>query len=217
MNKLYILGGGTVSYVRNHLALCAPAFGKTARQLYLLCEDRFTDMKVYKILTKMADCKSNIITNDDIKQQVEGLKGDPGTKVIFFNVAMCDWTGEMAVSIDRGETRVPSGKYAERLKTSEGHKMMMLSPAEKVIRWVKEDREDIFLVGFKTTCGETEDKQFDAGFGLLRDSSADLILANDTRTRVNMIIHEKGSYITKDREEALVKLVDTASSLIRSA
>ena len=26
--KIYILGGGTFNYVRNHLALAAPAFGK---------------------------------------------------------------------------------------------------------------------------------------------------------------------------------------------
>lgn len=27
--KIYILGGGTVSHVRAHLALCMPAYGKT--------------------------------------------------------------------------------------------------------------------------------------------------------------------------------------------
>lgn len=35
MNKkeIAIVGGGTVSYLRNHLALSAPAYGKTACQL----------------------------------------------------------------------------------------------------------------------------------------------------------------------------------------
>ena len=36
MKKIYILGGGTFNYVRNHLALAAPAFGETARKLKTL-------------------------------------------------------------------------------------------------------------------------------------------------------------------------------------
>lgn len=31
--KIHIIGGGTISYVRNHLALCAPAYGTVARDL----------------------------------------------------------------------------------------------------------------------------------------------------------------------------------------
>ena len=33
MKNIDIIGGGTVSHVRNHLALCAPAYGTTSRQL----------------------------------------------------------------------------------------------------------------------------------------------------------------------------------------
>lgn len=213
MNKVYILGGGTISYVRNHLALCAPAFGKTARSLFNLCKDRFPDMIVFKMLTKMADHSSNIVTNDDVKQQIEGLKGDPTTKIIFFNVAMCDWEAEIAVNMEKGEKHVASGKHAERLKTSEGYKIMMLTPAEKVIRDIKEGREDIFLIGFKTTCGATEEQQYEAGYDLLKTGNIDLVLANDTRTRNNIVIRDNGYLTTKNRDEALMKLVDTARSL----
>ena len=31
--KLYILGGGTNTYISNHLALSAPAYGTTAKTL----------------------------------------------------------------------------------------------------------------------------------------------------------------------------------------
>lgn len=34
MKKIIILGGGTFSPIRNHLSLCAPAFGTTAKYLY---------------------------------------------------------------------------------------------------------------------------------------------------------------------------------------
>jgi hypothetical protein len=210
MKKLYVLGGGTISHVRNHLALCAPAFGSTARRLFDLCYDQFRGMSLNLNLTKMADFTSNLITNDDIRGRVDELINDPDTSVIIFNVALCDWNGEIAVELDSGDKHVKSGKYAERLKTSEGFKMMMLTPAEKIIRKIRAERPDIFVVGFKTTCGATEQGQYEAGLNLLKTSNINLVLANDTRTRANMIIVAgEGSYhLTKNRDEALKKLVD---------
>jgi hypothetical protein len=217
MKRLYVLGGGTISHVRNHLALCAPAFGDTARRLAGLCTERFDAMDVSLLLTKMADplClmgdqTKDLVTNEDIQECIEDLRGRTSTKVIFFNVALCDWEGEIATCLDSPEERVESGKYAERLKTSEGPKMMMLTPAEKIIKMIREDRKDIFVVGFKTTCGATEEDQYKAGLGLLKGSSVNLVLANDTRTRRNMIItpEEARYHVTKDRDEALWQLVD---------
>jgi hypothetical protein len=60
--RVYILGGGTFSYVRNHLALAVPAFGETARRLDILCRRRFLDMDVRLKLTRMADGRSFLIT-----------------------------------------------------------------------------------------------------------------------------------------------------------
>lgn len=34
MKKIIILGGGTFMPIRNHLSLCAPAFGRTAQQIH---------------------------------------------------------------------------------------------------------------------------------------------------------------------------------------
>lgn len=208
MKKLYVLGGGTMFHVRNHLSLCAPAFGTTARALFDMCIKRFPDMASYIRLTKMADFTSELITNDDVSQLVTELKQDPETKVMFFNVALCDWTAEMAVKMDGGDERVPSGKYSERLRTSEGNKLMMLTPADKIIRNIRKDRPDIFVIGFKTTCGATDEQQAIAGFNLLTTSNINLVLANDTRSRKNMIIRPDGIHLaTKDRDEALNKLV----------
>ncbi|MHA1290366.1 MAG: hypothetical protein ACTSPB_23545, partial [Candidatus Thorarchaeota archaeon] len=61
MKKIVIIGGGTFSPIRNHLSLCAPAFGKTARQLGDMFNDKLIgtpEDKEYKVevhLTKMAD------------------------------------------------------------------------------------------------------------------------------------------------------------------
>ena len=211
MKKVYILGGGTISHVRNHLALCAPAFGSTARQILDLCQKKFTDTQNYLFLTKMADFTSPMITNEDVEELVKNINEDLNVKVVFFNVAMCDWNGEIAVNLDEENPElIKSGKYAKRLKTSEGHKVMMLKPAEKIIKRIRENRKDIFVVGFKTTCGATEQEQYIAGLNLLKTNSINLVLANDTRTRLNMIITpEEAKYqVIKNREWALAELVD---------
>ena len=93
---------------------------------------------------------------------------------------------------------------------------MHLSPARKLIGEIRHYRKDIFLVGFKTTAGATEDEQFEQGLHLLKTASANLILANDLHTRTNMIVvPERSRYcVTKDRDEVLRELVDM--SFLRS-
>ena len=99
MKKIYILGGGTFNHVRNHLALAAPAFGETARQLKPLFEQELSekglskDYQVEMILTKMADHTSNIVTNKDVEIYIEKLIASKDTKAIIFNVALTDFEG----------------------------------------------------------------------------------------------------------------------------
>ncbi len=199
---VHILGGGTFSHVRNHLSLAMPAFGETARALELHCKERFKDMDVWLQLTKMADHKSFLVTNHNVAEYVAQIKEDFRTKVIFFNVGMCDYTGKI--------DGVLSHRFASRLKTSEGKKMMELTPTEKVLKTIRDGRKDIFLVAFKTTCGATLQEQYLAGLNLLKNNSCNLVLANDVRTRYNMIItpEEAKYHVTKDRYEALHQLVD---------
>lgn len=208
MKKVHIIGGGTFSYVRAHLALAAPAFGETAHRLGRMCVRKFEKMFVHTSFTRMADGRSRITTNEDIQKWIEDRKADLDTKVIFFNVAICDFNGEVGVA--KNEIPVPSGKYAKRLKTSEGDKIMLLTPADKIVKTIREGRKDIFLVAFKTTCGATEHEQYLAGLNLLKKGSCNLVLANDIKTRMNMIITpEEAIYCkTTDREEILQELVD---------
>ncbi len=211
--QIHILGGGTFSHVRNHLALAMPAFGNTARRLKDLCQNRFDKLDVNIHLTKMALPSSNLITNEDIDELTKKLKADFDTKIIFFNVGLCDFEGSIADMSDVYQySKTPSGKYEERLKSKEGDQMMILSPQGKILKQIRDGRKDIFLVAFKTTCGATEKEQYLAGLDLMKKNSCNLVLANDTKTRVNMIItpEEAKYHVTTDREEALKQLVDIA-------
>ncbi len=207
MKDLYILGGGTFSYIRNHLALSAPAFGETAKKLKVLCDKKFTELETNLLLTRMADPLSPMVTNSDVEGVMAKIKANNDTKVVFFNVAMCDYRGYIR---DDSGTLTESGKYNKRLHTNEGPQNLVMIPEPKIIRTLREGRKDIFLVAFKTTCGASEQEQYLAGLNLLKKNSCNLVLANDTLTHRNMIItpEEAKYHVTMNRDKALEKLVD---------
>lgn len=202
--KVVILGGGTFSHVRAHLSLAAPAFGETARKLYEKSKDVFKNMDVELVLTKMADPTSKLVTNEDVSNYVDTLIEDNTVKIIFFNVALCDFNGQI------GE--VPSGKHASRMETLAGDDVIKISPSDKVIKKIRAVRKDIFLVGFKTTADATPQVQFTKGLNLLKKTSANIVLANDIVTHSNFIITpEDGVYGEEmNREQCLDELVNIA-------
>ena len=225
--NIVVIGGGTVSHVRNHLALCAPAYGTTAREIGQLChqmngyQGQGYDIRVF--LTKMAGGNDNfghgvLETNQDVSNLTDQLIADPRTKIIFFNPALVDYDGAItvpsAVGYEWAEVPTPSGKYQERLQTSKGEQTMLLWPAEKILKKIRKTRKDIFLVAFKTTCGASEDEQFLTGLHLLKSNSCNLVLANDTKTRNNMVITPEQAryFVTEDREAALKGLVQMTVS-----
>lgn len=203
--KVHVIGGGTVYHVRPHLALSAPAYGTTARKLEQLCKEHSDKLEVVLHLTKMAG-GNELETNEDIAKLVDKLKEDNSTKIIFFNPALVDYYGKIR---SEGE----EGKYGDRLQTRvDKNPVMELSPSDKILGNIRKNRKDIFLVGFKTTAGATEDEQYIAGLNLLKESSSNLVLANDVRTRMNLIItpEEARYHATTNREEALKNLVEMA-------
>lgn len=222
MKEIHIIGGGTVFHVRPHLAVAAPAYGRTSRTLQALFLSKGVPNHMVKLhLTKMAGGDS-LETNIDIARLVEGLIEDPKPKIVIMNVALCDYEafvckGYMAllnnfVSEDneKDDDVTKSGKDQPRLKTSDGCKLLRLVPADKIIGSIRKYRKDIFLVGFKTTSGATEEEQFEAGLALLKKNSCNIVVANDTHTRINKILTpEMASYSnTVDRFEVLSELVD---------
>jgi hypothetical protein len=206
MKRIVILGGGTFAPIRNHLSLCAPAFGETARQLVPLFEAELAlagkreEYSVECVLTRMADPGSRLETNEDVAAYVDGLVADPTVRCIVFNTALVDFTGRVG--------DIEPGKHAQRLLTSEGEVQMTLTPAEKVIGRIRRERKDIFVVGFKTTTGATPDEQYARALGLLKTNSLNLVLANDTVTRHNFITApEETRYMpTPDRHDVLAFL-----------
>lgn len=201
-----IVGGGTVVHVRNHLALCAPAYGTTAKRLLSLCQAQQAAADL--TLTRMADPKSRFETNEDLADLADQIIADPSARVVFWNPALCDYEGMIG--------DVPPDRKAQRMKTSEGVTQMILRPADKVVSRFRALRKDLFLVAFKTTTSATPDEQYRAGLSLLKRVSANLVLANDTVSGLNMVIvpEEARYHQTKDREEALAGLVEMA--LMRS-
>lgn len=202
-----ILGGGTVAHVSSHLALSAPAYGVTARILSSMVRERFNDVDVKLFLTRMAGRELNSIslgeTNADVEVAIADILATSSTKIIFMSSALCDFEP----SFPSG----PVGKHVTRLHSrSDARCSINLTPAKKVIGTIRRARKDIFLVGFKTTCGATEDEQYIAGLGLLKEAACNLVLVNDVKSRMNMIVtpEEARYHITADRIEVLKHLVD---------
>lgn len=206
-----IIGGGTVSHVRSHLALSAMAYGSTAKRLKELCLQHSDTLTPNLHLTRMAG-GDKLETTEDIKNLIDKIKLDMNVKIVFFNPAMVDYDGNIVQLNTSLPSITPSGKYETRLSSRNGEQVMSLKPKEKIIKEIRNGRKDIFLVGFKTTCGATEDEQYISGLNLLKESSCNLVLANDTKTRTNMIItpEEARYHVTTDREEALKNLVEMA-------
>jgi hypothetical protein len=158
----------------------------------------------------MADPKSKLDTHEDLKRLTLDLVNDPTTKIIFFNAAVVDFFGEI-------EGWDKPSKFSARMPTADAFGnprsyTMKLSPSEKIVRLIREKRKDIFLVAFKQTAGASADEQYRQGLNMLKSVSANLVLANDAFTKLNMIVvPEEASYsVTLDRDLALRELVDMA-------
>ncbi len=231
-HHIYVIGGGTINHVRPHLAISAPAYGGTARNiahgiaaLRTRLADQYPDVrdllgastaqflrdsKIVTVLTKMADPLSTVETNADLAVKLSEVVNDPMAKMVFMSAAVADFEGSI-IGDDAMQMFTASGKNQDRLRSDREH-TMQLFPADKIIGDIRKVRKDIFLVGFKTTAGATVDDQFRAGLKLLKQNSCNLVLANDVHTRVNMVItpEEVPYEITTNRAKALNTLVTMA-------
>lgn len=208
--QIHVVGGGTIEPVREHLALSARAYGSTARRIAELSGTFWAGMDVNLHLTKMADPTSSLETCDDLSQLADEITEDFRTKIVFWSPAVTDFRGEIG--------DIESGLHAERLRSS-GEQVMRLIPNDKIVTKFRRDsvngmkpRKDIFAVGFKTTTGATPEQQYSAGLGLVKGASLNLVLANDTVTRNNMVVtpEEAPYHETTDRETALRGLLEMA-------
>jgi|TARA_R110000824_G_scaffold105368_4_gene249304 hypothetical protein len=194
--RIIVIGGGTFEPIRNHLSLAAPAFGKTAREIH-------NNLGGELFLTKMCHSQSTMITNKDVEDLIDDLIKDETVGTIVMNAALCDYK---ALPIDENE----NGWHGKRLKTSEGGLTLSLTPTDKLIGKIRKARPDIFLVGFKTTTYESSENQFLIALKMMKKSKCNLVLANDTVTRNNMIITPEETIYgeTTNREDVINELCD---------
>lgn len=215
---IHIIAGGTISPVAPHMSLTAAAYGKVGYQLARLCAELMPDLDAVLYRTKMAG-GNKLETNSDVAELLTKLKADTGVKIIFMPVALCDFDVVKIEGYDNSgwEDLGAIGKDRRRLETSQGEHRLTLRPAPKLLPTIRNGRKDIFLVGFKTTSGATEEQQYLAGLNLLKASSCNLVLANDLKTRKNMIITPEEArypvrngvpYAITDRETAMRELVE---------
>ena len=204
MNKLRniaVIGGGTFQPIRNHLALAAPAFGTTATKISDYLEFKTNRSRLY--LTKMAYPQSKLITNEDVEALIDDLLLDDRLGTIILNVAFCDYKAKPIDGIE-------NDWHGERLQTADGDLTIELTPTEKIIKKIRIKRPDIFLVGFKTTTNKTPAQQFLLGLKMMKSVKCNLVLANDTVTRNNMILTAEETIYgeTTDRDAVLKELVE---------
>jgi hypothetical protein len=177
MNKCVIIGGGTFNPIACHLALAAPAFGQTARDMGRWFPDITCDMECVVKLTKMADHTSNLMTNDDVAAYVRDLLGDPLVKIIVLNAAICDFG-------------IENPSEEARLSSQKDYPVVMKGITNKIIRGIKSFRPDIVVCGFKTTHSATRIEQRIRAIESYDSNNLDFLIANDLGTRVNMLVSE---------------------------
>jgi hypothetical protein len=196
--SIHVIGGGTVAHVRPHLAISAPAYGRTVQDifdvLHRMSYDESTsfDGIVHLYTTRMAgnrhdvwDARGGIEpcaplgmeTNEDVAALLDRLVEDDEPKIIFLPAALVDFDVRELSRPDESES-FDIGRGFPRL-SSDKRLNLYLKPAEKIIRRVRRIRKDVFLVGFKTTVGASPQDQFDAGLRLVKQASCNLVLAND--------------------------------------
>lgn len=214
---IHIFGGGTISPIATHLAVCAPAYGGTARRLQKLiaADTRFNNYNVELELTKMAGgCR--LETNEDIAKRIAELKESSGTKIIFLTAALCDYKAQKVESPSlpgwsREEDKI--GANSPRIASRAADLLTVeFAAADKLVSSVRTGRKDIFLVAFKVTTGFSCEEMYKAGLRLCKEGSCNLVLVNDLVTNLNMIVTpEEAAYHTStSRNETLQQLIDMA-------
>ena len=235
--KIHIVGGGTSFYLCPHLAISAPAKGGTARRLNTIFNDLISlgKNKLMTVLHLTKMCEENFLiealeTNEDIEKLIDKIVADPATKIVILTAALCDYEPYVNYIVQENTkaesfedfakhktSEILIGKDVPRFRTNIDKKInITLSPAKKIVGKIRQHRKDIFAVAFKQTHGATPEEQYIDGLNLLKKNSLNLVLANDTKTMLNMVITpEEASYhVTTDRYEALRGLAEIA--LLRS-
>ncbi len=224
----YVIAGGTFVEVAPHFSFSAPAFGTVGRELAPLLAEALVrlgqpDARVQLVLTRMALGGAersteeraffarvgikDLRTNEDVQRLVDHLVADPTTKGIVLAAALTDFQPSRLIVDGHPSSQV--GRERSRLESSKSL-VIEAKSTPKVLASIRRERKDLFLVGFKTTSGVEADVQYLRGLALVKGASCNLVLANDLKTRLNMVITpEQARYHeTTNRAEALAGLAE---------
>jgi len=207
-------------HITPHFSITAPAYGKVGTELHRLLGTNISNEKynVYLIKTKMAgvnsdeviehlkslNLKNTIETNDELKSFVEVISQENNTKVIIMAAAICDFEPK-ELNAYEGETPITVrdfGKDKKRLHRAHSLELK-LKPSAKIVDIIKKSNPNIFLVTFKTTAGEIEEKLIEKSRYNLNRSQSDLVFGNDIQNKINLIVTEDEVFRAESREEAL--------------
>lgn len=186
--KVVVIGGGTFNHISCHLALAAPAFGATARQLEKLYKGHGVDVEL--VLTKMADHTSNIVTMQDLASKLVEIIDDRDVSVVVMNAAICDF-------------EIDNPSEETRLSSSQDYPVILKGVTGKLIKTFKECRPDVVVVGFKTTHNAKWTTQVSKAALSMEANDLDIVLANDVGTKNNIILTRSGDLLHTSREECL--------------
>lgn len=132
-------------------------------------------------------------TNDDLGTLLDYLTEQPLTRGIIIASAVCDFepiafTTAFTTKLGGDDLlRTEFGRNTPRLDSAHAGTLGLV-PAEKLLRRVRQQRKDIYLVAFKTTAGADSETQYTAGLTLLKQASANLVIANDINTHHHIVI-----------------------------
>lgn len=193
MCNTVVYGGGTFIESKCHLATAAPSFGTTARTLHnLLSRDSYFRSEL--VLTKMADYNSHIETNTDLYYHVMDTIKNKGVECVIFNAAVCDFYLQ-------GLPNIP------RLTSDKNYQATLAPYSGKFINLLKNNRPDMFVVGFKTSFGSKESEQIELASRQIDNSGVDIVFCNDLASRNNVIVVKTGGVHRGSREQLLQLLV----------
>jgi hypothetical protein len=180
----------------------------------------YANFIIWKLICTLLEwlvVKKTLETVWDVGNLLDEINADLDSKIVFMPVAMCDF--EAIVGLNNVSFAPLANPDGPRLTTHTLDRMqpetwphLRLKPMPKLINDIRRGRKDIFVVGFKHTANVTAEEQYIAGLNLLKESSCNLVLANDTSTGLNMVItpEEARYHATTDRTKALEGLVEMA-------
>lgn len=207
--KIVIFTGGTTTPITPHLSLCAPAYGTIGQKIAeAISNHPQNKMETVLIRTKMAGGDS-LSTNEDLLKAAKEVVADYSTKIVFMTAAVCDFEVD---AIDGGDISF----FRDKRLSSDRDYEFWVKGTQKILPIFREKRKDIFLVAFSTTSNASKEEMFLKAQRVMKQNSANLVVANDIGTRKNFIATPEESIYseTEDRDILVKELVEI--SLLRS-